>query len=304
MAAPEARDARPPATTRAIDLVRHMQYFLALAEHLHFGRAAEMLGMSQPPLSQGIQRLETRLGVRLFERSGSVRLTADGDALVPKAQALLRAAEAIMTPATAAPPAVRMGVVAQLPSRLTAEVARTLRGSGSTAASVVTAGSVELVSRVRSGHLDAALVIHPVVLDTVEAEPSVLRLPTWVLVPDDHPCAKRRSVELADLSGTPLATAARTENPAAHGLLRDVAAAAGVAVLPGVAGDDRSAVLAAASGRCFALTADPQLPAPGCVLVGLAGDPLPLRLRLVWTRDVRRAPGPELRSALLAAVAG
>lgn len=288
---------------RSIDLVRHMQYFLAVAEHLHFGRAAETLRMSQPPLSQGIQRLEARLGSRLFDRSSPVRLTADGIALLPRARALIAAAEAIMEPARAQA-TVRLGVVAQLPSRRTAQLARTLRSSGSAAPSIVTASSLELVSRVRAGHLDAALVIHPVVLDTVDAEPSVLRIPTWALIPDSHPCASERSVGLADLSGTPLATAARTENPAAHDLLRDIAAAAGVVVLPGLAADDRGAVLAAASGRCIALTADPELTAPGCVLVELAGDPLPLRLRFVWTCDARRTPAPELRSALIAAVAG
>lgn len=288
---------------RSLDLVRHMQYFLAVAESLHFGRAAETLGMSQPPLSQGIQRLEARLGARLFDRGATVRLTAEGEALVPKARVLVAAAETIMAPDAPPRTAVRLGVVAQLPARRTAQLARTLRSFGPTAPSVVTASSVELVGRVGAGQLDAALVLHPVVIEAVDAEPSLVRLPTWVVLPDSHPRAKARSVRLADLADTPLATAARAENPAAHDLLHDIAAAAGITVLPGVAADDRGAVLAAASGRCMALTADPKLAAPGCALVALADDPLPMRLRFIWVRDPRRTPGPDLRSALIAAVA-
>jgi DNA-binding transcriptional LysR family regulator len=285
-----------------IDLVRHMQYFLAVAEYLHFGRAAEALGMSQPPLSQGIQRLEARLGARLFDRAAPVHLTADGDALVPRARALIAAAEAITTVPMRLIAAVRLGMVAQVPPRRTAQLVRALRSTASAAPSVVTAPSLELVKHVAAAELDAALVIHPIVLDGVDAESSLVRLRRWALLPDSHPCARRHSVHLAELSGTPLATAARAENPAAHDLLRDIAAAAGLTVLPGIAADDRGALLAAASGRCIALTADPELAAPGCVLLELKNDPLPLRLRFVWTRDARRAPAPEVRAALIAAV--
>jgi DNA-binding transcriptional LysR family regulator len=72
---------------------RHLRYFLALAEELHFGRAARRLSMSQPPLSLNIQQLEASVGARLFTRnSKEVRLTAAGEAFVPRARALLEQA--------------------------------------------------------------------------------------------------------------------------------------------------------------------------------------------------------------------
>lgn len=75
-----------------VDL-RVWQQFLALAENLHFGRAARRLAMTQPPLTQAIQKLEARLGVRLFERTRrSVALTPAGAALVEPVRKLLREA--------------------------------------------------------------------------------------------------------------------------------------------------------------------------------------------------------------------
>ena len=114
---------RPPIRTMASVELRQLRYFVAVAEELNFGRAAERLLIAGPSLSQQIKALEHDLGVRLFDRDRrSVALTPAGAALLPHTRALLERADDLQRRAAqmAGSEPVRLGYVNWLPADLTA----------------------------------------------------------------------------------------------------------------------------------------------------------------------------------------
>lgn len=287
------------ASVERVDLLRHLEFFVAIAEEEHFGRAATRLGMTQPPLSQGLQRLEQRLGVALVERSSrGVRLNAAGRDLLPRARALLQGGEELRRIAGthgASAASVRIGIVPQLDAATAAAVTVACQGSAGPA-ELTTAPTAQLVDAVTAGQLDIAVVVHPALLGALSSGP-VIRRDTAVLLPAGHPAAAGGPVVVRHLRGLDVATMPRAHNPAAHDLLLDALEERGLRAQPVAADDDRAALVKVATGRAFALTADAGLCAAGVVRRQLAGEPLPLRLRAVWR-------GNELATAVADAVMG
>lgn len=284
------------ATVYRVDLLRHLEFFVAIAEEEHFGHAAARLGIAQPPLSQGLQRLERSLGVVLVDRSSrGARLNAAGRDLLPRARALLEDAEVLRRAASAHGAApVRIGAVPQLPIRTVAAIATAC----SDPPEIVTAPSTELLDALAAGRLDLAVVVHPALLGSLQSGP-VHRLATALLLPAGHPAATAGPVVLRSLRGLALATAPRAHGPAAHDLLLDTLEQRGLVTGTVSAPDDRAALVHVAAGRAFALSADPGLDAPGVVRRDVAGEPLPLRLRTAWRGA---GPDPAVRDAVLDAL--
>jgi DNA-binding transcriptional LysR family regulator len=187
---------------------RELRYFVTVAEELHFSRAAERLGIAQPPLSRAIQQLERRLGVTLLERNRrSVTLTGAGQVLLDEARAILDATAAaarrtrraatsthrltLATKAGANHELLRKLLDAHAAEPETAEIEVLLCGMGDQA------------RMLRDGRADVALMQRPFdALAGFDTE-DLLTEQQVAILPAGHPLAARTSLTMADLSDVP-----------------------------------------------------------------------------------------------------
>ncbi|MFC8239275.1 LysR family transcriptional regulator [Streptomyces sp. NPDC057284] len=193
-------DATPPAD---LDL-RLLRYFVALAEHRTFARAADALHLTQPSLSRQIRRLEQQLGARLLDRTphGS-RLTAAGEVLLPHAQTLLRTAAraTALTRSAAEPTRITIGYTTNI---IITPAVRELRHRHPDADMNTAHLSWD---EVRPALLDRRVdaVVTRLPLQTAKLHVTVLYdEPRVLVVPLDHRLAGRESVALADFADEPL----------------------------------------------------------------------------------------------------
>lgn len=210
--------------------LRHLRYFLTLAEELHFTRAADRLGIAQPPLSQQIRSLEEMLGVKLLVRRPSVRLTEAGEALLKVARRTLAQAEQGLE-----------------------DVRRVGRGEGGTlivgfATSTLLGPLPGLIREYRrryprvrlflrelstaeqqkaldNGTIEVGFLREPIDDETLSRE-IILREPFVVVLPPQHPLTKRPEIDLAEVAGEPFVHFPREVAPTLYdqviGICRDV----------------------------------------------------------------------------------
>src|SRR6202521_1534810 len=149
--------------------LRHLRYFVAVAEEGHITRAAERLGIQQPPLSQQIRALEAELQVQLFRRKPrGVELTQAGEALLAEARAILQQIEHAITAVrrTARGEAGRMGLGFTSSASFHPFVPQALGGYAGThplvRLTLEESGTGELVAALIDERLDAAFVRSPI----------------------------------------------------------------------------------------------------------------------------------------------
>ncbi|MEV1011907.1 LysR substrate-binding domain-containing protein [Streptomyces sp. NPDC049881] len=204
-----------------MDLSRHLRHFLAVAEELHFGRAAERLGMAQPPLSQSVQRLERDLGVALFDRSRrSIALTPAGRLLVDEARGLLAAdarLRAVMSGVRDGTlGTLRAGVPPDTPATALREMLRrTAEQAPGLEIDLHELTSAEQLRALDEGRLDVGLPHEPFHAPELARGPSVSQR-LGVVVPRLSPLARRDAPALADLAGHDLILAPRGAAPEWH----------------------------------------------------------------------------------------
>ncbi|MGC4109323.1 MAG: LysR family transcriptional regulator [Nocardioides sp.] len=188
--------------------IRQLRYFVAVAEELHFTRAAERLGMAQPPLSQQIKQLENDLNAVLFRRTRrSVQLTREGQMLLERARPLLAGVQDIedlmQRAGRGEAGLLRVGYVASACFETIPAVVRAFRHRyPDIQLQLNELGSGPQVEQLLSNQIDVGLLRPPTYTDELTFSP-LFEEQMLILLPDTHRLAKRKRVRVADLADEP-----------------------------------------------------------------------------------------------------
>lgn len=283
----------------ALPSLQQLRFLAAIAEHRHFGRAAEACSVTQSTLSAGIQELEDRLGVSLVERSRRhVLLTRIGEDVVGRGRRLLDDAEALVETARGGREPLsgplRLGVIPTIAPYLVPPLMPRLgRQFPKLQLYLREEQTAPLLEKLQAGQIDLALIALP--YDTGEFE--VMELgedPILVALPRDHPLSKRPALSRAELAGENLLLMEDGHCLRSHAL-----------EACRLSGPDRNEVFQGTSLRTvvqmaaggLGVTLVPQmalaaeLPRNGSLIARpLAAEAPPRRIALVWRRSSPRKP--------------
>ncbi len=254
--------------------LKHLRAAVAVADHLHFGRAAAALGVAQPPLSQHVRALEAELGVPLFERTTrAVHLTRAGEAFVAEARAALSMVDSAARKARAAGRGdtgeLSIGMVGSSVQHPLPKIIRAFRARyPGVTLSFHVLPTVTQLERLRTSALDVGLLRPPLPgpADDIELV-SVSREPLVAVLPSDHRLANRRRIAVSTLRDEPFVLFPRALGPGLYDevtalsrrggftpvvdqeavqlptIVGLVAAGCGVSILPGSAAQPRPEVV-------------------------------------------------------------
>lgn len=188
--------------------LRHLRYFVTVAEELHFGRAAEILNMAQPPLSKQIQQLENELGVQLFERSKrQVRLTDAGQVFLERAYRIFRevneAVNIAKRSANGQTGKITIGFIVAASYEVLPRILReyqTLYPEVEIKLRELT--SIEQMEAIKKGEIDVGIARLPID-DRLFHKRTVLSESFIVALPEHHPMSGEERVRLSDLKNEP-----------------------------------------------------------------------------------------------------
>ncbi|MFI6597990.1 LysR family transcriptional regulator [Nonomuraea sp. NPDC050536] len=182
--------------------LRKLRYFVAVAEHLNFGRAAQELHIAQPVLSRQIRALEDDLKARLFDRTRrATTLTPAGQRLLEDARPLLAAARAARRRVTGDPLVLTVGF---MPGLIVTPAVRAFgRRHPEVTVELLRTSWDDQVAVIHDGRVDLGFVRLPIDERGLEVRP-LLEEPRVAVLPRDHPLAGKERVTLADLEAEPL----------------------------------------------------------------------------------------------------
>ena len=213
--------------------LHQLRCFVAAAEELHFGRAAQRLDMLPSALGRFIRLLEDDLGTRLMTRTTrSVALTDDGTVLLKEARALLAQADTLAgrfrTRGRKRTAIIRVGAIDSAAAGLLPRLLHDFRKrQPDVTVQLVEEKTVRLLPRLLSGRLDLAFVRPPERPDKRLEFLFLLHETAVVAVAERHPLASRKRVSIADLENQPLIVPERRSRPHSHDLTMKLFAEAG-----------------------------------------------------------------------------
>jgi DNA-binding transcriptional LysR family regulator len=275
--------------------LRHLRYFVAVAQEENVSRAALKLHVSQPALSRQIRDLEEELGFSLLERGAkSVRLTDAGKTFQDEARAVLQRVEEASKKARA----VAMGgrgeiLVGYAPSLTVRILPPTLRLFQAALPNVRVLlhdlSTEEMLAQLREGALQIAFLLRPTraMLRGLRFT-ELLRDSLCLAVAPKHPLARRRTVRLAEFAHEPLIAYSRKEYPEYHESLAELFAT--IKGKPQIAGEHdgiASLIAAVEAGGGVALVSESVacLAGPRLKLIPISPEPEPLIIGAAWTKD-------------------
>ncbi len=200
--------------------LRHLRYFVAVAEEMHFGRAAERLGMSQPPLSQQVKDLERELGAQLIDRSRRrIGLTHAGGLFLEEARLALSQAEKAARTARRAHRGeigtLSIGFVGSATYEVLPEALRSFRERyPDVGLELRTMHSAQQAEAFREGRIQVGFLRPPV--DGSIATRTLLEETLVAALPADHSLADAQKVSLSELAGEDFVLAPRPSGPAVY----------------------------------------------------------------------------------------
>ena len=270
--------------------LRHLRYFVAVAEAENVSRAALTLHVSQPALSRQIRDLEGELGFLLLERSAkSMRLTDAGRLFLTESRAVLQRADdavkAARAVATGGRGELHVGYAPTLTARILPSALRAFQsGTPGVRVKLHDLSTEEMLAGLHGGRLQIAFLVRPraAVLRGLQFE-ELMRDPLRLAVAPNHPLARRRVVTLADAVREPFIAYSRKDYPDYHELLASVFSATkgrvriaeetdGVSSLISAVGTGNGVALMPDSLACIAgarLKLLPLTPAPKPLSIGI-----------------------------------
>jgi DNA-binding transcriptional LysR family regulator len=271
--------------------LRHVRYFLAVADELHFGRAAARVHVAQPALSRQIRALEAEMGLTLFVRDRRrVALTSAGTAFLDQAKSLLehvdRAVEAARRAARGELGLLRIGYVPAVAGTGLPEIVRSFRkrfpGVEVRLQEMNPAMQIEAVlgNRVDVGFVRGPTHESAVAVQTVFEEPFVAALP------DGHPLGCHKRIGLAMLAGEPFVLQARSRGPGSHDQILAICRGAGFSPRVVQEGSQTDVVSLVASGAGVAIvpTSLRAIRRAGVVYRPLIERPM-TQLDMIWLKN-------------------